>query len=64
MKRAWPRIIGIGLFHCFLYMYLVPRVIYPRFGENGFIFAAITALVVSVAVLGTLWLNKKTQKNK
>lgn len=60
MKKAWPRLLGIGVFHCFLYTYLVPRVIYPRFGENGFIFTLVTALVISVAVLGALWLKDKT----
>ncbi len=39
MKRAGKRIIGIGIFHTFLYGYLVPFVIYPRFGDNGLTFA-------------------------
>ena len=58
MKRAWRRIVGIGLFHAFLYLYLVPRVIFPRFGEEGLAFAAAMALVVSAGVLGILWLGK------
>ncbi len=59
MKRAWIRIVGIGVFHTVLYVVLVPMVIYPRFGDNGYIFAGLTAVIVSVAVLGSMWLGKK-----
>ena len=59
MKRAGIRIVGIGIFHMMLYGYLVPFVIYPRFGDNGTVFVCVVALIVSVAVLGTLCLTKK-----
>ena len=59
MRKVWPRIVGIGVFHMFLYMYLVPFVIYPRYGCNGLRFTIITAVVISIAVLGTLWVGKK-----
>ncbi len=58
MKKAWLRIAGIGIFHMILYMYLVPFVIYPRFGSNGLTFTIITAVLISAAVLGTLWFGK------
>ena len=58
-KVAWIRIFGIGVFHMFLYMYLVPFVIYPRYGSNGLVFTVITAVIISLAVLGTLWIGKK-----
>jgi heme/copper-type cytochrome/quinol oxidase subunit 4 len=58
-KAAWIRIFGIGVFHMFLYMYLVPFVIYPRYGSNGLVFTVITAVIISIAVLGTLWIGKK-----
>ncbi|WDP88812.1 MAG: hypothetical protein HUN04_03295 [Desulfobacter sp.] len=64
MKRAIIRIAGIGIFHMFLYGYLVPFVIYPRFGSNGLTFAVIVAVLVSIAVLGTLWVGKTGKKNK
>tara|TARA_B100000614_G_scaffold143267_1_gene127315 strand:+ start:309 stop:497 length:189 start_codon:yes stop_codon:yes gene_type:complete len=60
VKKIGLRIVGIGIFHMILYGYLVPFVIYPRFGDNGMTFAFVVAVVVSAAVLGTLWL----QKNK
>jgi len=59
MRKVWLRLIGIGVFHMFLYMYLVPFVIYPRYGSNGLRFTIITAVVISIAVLGTLWVGKK-----
>jgi hypothetical protein len=59
MRKAWPRIVGIGIFHMFLYMYLVPYVVYPRYGSNGFVFIVVTAVIISMAVLGTLWIGKK-----
>ncbi len=59
MKKAWARIVGIGIFHMFLYMYLVPFVIYPKYGRNGLVFTIITAVIISIAVLGTLWIGKK-----
>ncbi len=59
MKKAWIRIIGIGIFHMFLYIYLVPFVIYPRYGSNGLTFTVVTAVIISIVVLGTLWIGKK-----
>ena len=58
-KRIILRIIGIGLFHMTLYLYIVPFVLYPKFGELGLEFAAAVAVTVSIAVLGTIWLGKK-----
>lgn len=58
-KAAWVRIFGIGVFHMFLYMYLVPFVIYPRYENNGLVFTVITSVIISLAVLGTLWIGKK-----
>jgi hypothetical protein len=62
LKRAWIRIVGIGIFHMFLYMYLVPFVIYPRYGNNGLVFTVVTAVVISIAVLGTLWIGNKKNR--
>jgi len=47
-----------------LYGYLVPFVIYPRFGNNGLRFALVVAVMVSVTVLGTLWMGKTRKNNK
>ncbi|RLB88309.1 MAG: hypothetical protein DRH26_13855 [Deltaproteobacteria bacterium] len=62
MKNAWTRIVGIGIFHMFLYMYLVPFVIWPRYGKNGLVFTIVTAVVISLAVLGTLWIGNKKNR--
>lgn len=60
MKRSGLKIAGIGIFHILLYGYLVPFVIYPRFGGNGLAAAVVVAVMVSAVVLGSLW----RQKNK
>lgn len=59
MKKNWIRLVCIGICHIVLYMYLVPFVIYPRYGDNGKIFATILGIVIVVAVLGTARLGKK-----
>ncbi len=58
-KQALYRIIGIGIFHAVLYLYVVPFVIYPKFGESGFVFAISFAIIISITVLGTMFINKK-----
>ena len=52
------RIIGIGIFHMILYLYIVPFVIYPKFGKIGFEFTIAVAIIISIAVLGTILLEK------
>lgn len=60
MKRKLIlRILGIGIFHMVLYLYVVPFVIYPRFGHNGFKLAITIAIIISIAVLGTMFYKKK-----
>ncbi len=63
-KNLILRIIGIGMFHAFLYLYLVPFVIYPKFGNNGFKFAVAVAIIISIAVLGTLFIRKKNNRRE
>jgi len=58
------RILGIGLLHSFLYGYLVPFVIYPRFGKHGITFAVILAILISIGIMATLWVGKNKKKNK
>ena len=62
-KSVLLRVMGIGLFHCFLYLWLVPFVIYPRFGDNGFILAVAVAILVSAGVIGTLFLGRASGRN-
>lgn len=60
-RRVLLRVIGIGLFHAILYLWLVPFVIYPRFGDNGFTMVVAVAVLVSFGVLGTLFLGKTSR---
>ena len=55
---AVVRLVFIGALHCFLYLWLVPFVIYPRFGHSGFMLTIAVAVLVSIAVLATLFLGK------
>ncbi|MBP9599108.1 MAG: hypothetical protein KBE30_08225 [Desulfobacter sp.] len=68
MTKIAIRIVGIGLLHSFLYGYLVPFVIYPRFGQDGISFAVIFAILISIGIIGSLWLgkgkNRKTNKGE
>lgn len=58
------RILGIGVLHAFLYLYLVPFVIYPKFGDNGFQFTIIVAIVISIAIFGTMFISKQNRGDK
>ena len=64
MKKIAIRVMGIGLLHSFLYGYLVPFIIYPRFGQHGITFAVIVAVLISIGILATLRLGKNKKKNK
>ena len=57
-KKLILRLVLIGCLHSFLYLWLVPFVIYPKFGDNGFKMVVAIAVVISIGLLATLWLNK------
>ena len=59
-----PRVIGIGMFHAVLYLYVVPFVIYPKFGNDGFKFTIVVAIMISIAVLGTIFLERKNKRRE
>jgi len=61
-KTTIFRFVGIGIFHAVLYLYVVPFVIYPKFGNNGFIFAVIVAIIIPIAVFGTMIFDKKNKR--
>jgi hypothetical protein len=58
-KKAVTRVVLIGALHGFLYLWLVPAVIYPRFGRNGFQLTVAVAVLVSVAVIGSLLVKRR-----
>ena len=57
-KKIIVRIVGIGILHSVLYLYLVPFVIYPKFGNNGFQFTVIVAIMISIAIFSTIFISK------
>jgi hypothetical protein len=61
-KKIIIRIVGIGAFHAFLYLYFVPFVIYPKFGNNGFQFAVVIAIIISIAIFGTIFISKQNRR--
>lgn len=61
-RKVLGRIVGIGIFHTVLYLYIVPFVIYPRFGRVGFQFILVVAVIVSIAVFGTMFIEKNRRK--
>ena len=62
MKRAWIRIVGIGIFHSVLYMVMVPTVIFPRFGVQGLELTIFVSIIVSVVVMGSLGKKKRAKR--
>ncbi len=62
MKKAIWRILGIGIFHTVLYLYIVPFVVYPKFGKMGFGFVLVVAVIISIAVLGTMFIEKTNKR--
>lgn len=61
-KNAMIRLLGIGIFHAILYLYIVPFIIIPKFGHNGLILTVLIAIVVSVSVFGTMFINKNKRR--
>ena len=61
-KAVFIRFMIIGALHTFLYMWLVPFAIYPRFGDNGLLFTVIVAVIISLSTLGTLFIGKRDSK--
>lgn len=63
-KNVLIRILGIGIFHAVLYLYVVPFMIYPEFGHNGIKFSIAVAIIISIAVLGTILIEKNNTRRK
>lgn len=58
-KAVFIRVVMIGMLHTFLYLWLVPFAIYPRFGNDGFMFTVAVAVVISISMVGTLFVGRK-----
>jgi hypothetical protein len=61
-KKIIFRIVSIGFFHTFLYLYLVPFVIYPKFGDNGLQLTIVIAIIISIAIFGTMFISKQNKR--
>ncbi len=57
------RALIIGTLHAVLYLWLVPFVIYPKFGKSGFLSVLAVAILISVLIIGTLIFNKRKRDN-
>lgn len=62
-KQAIFRVIGIGAFHMVLYLYVVPFIIYPRFGSNGLVFSIIIAIIISIITFGTMFVKNDKEND-
>jgi|GEM_PF-620390 len=60
-KRILIKFVMIGILHSFLYLWLVPFVIYPRFGHNGLLLIVLLSVLISVSILATLFIGKKAK---
>ncbi len=60
-KRITLRVIFIGSLHMVLYLYIVPFIVYPKFGKLGFAFVVAIAILISVLVLGTIFFERKNK---
>ncbi len=61
-KKLMFRLVAIGCLHSFLYLGLVPFVIYPMYDDNGFMMVVVIAVALSISMLATLFI-KKNKKN-
>ncbi len=59
-KKTIYKFIFIGCMHTFLYLYLIPFVIFPMFGKDGLKFAVAIAVCISIIILTTIFIQKKT----
>ncbi|MBF0211307.1 MAG: hypothetical protein HQK68_10525 [Desulfamplus sp.] len=62
-KEIFIRALIIGAMHSVLYLWLVPFVIYPKFGKSGFLSVLAVAILISVLIIGTLLFNKRKRDN-
>lgn len=63
-RNALLKILGIGCMHVILYGYLVPFVVYPRFGHRGFLTIVVIAVMISVGIIASIFVGRKTKGEK
>jgi len=63
-KRTTFKILGIGCLHTFLYLYLIPFVIFPKFGKNGLKLTVAVAIAISIIILVTIFIERSNRSKK
>ena len=63
-KKTIYKIVSIGCLHTFLYLYLIPFVIFPAFGKNGLKLIVAIAIAVSIIILTTIFKEKSDRSKK
>lgn len=63
-KKTIYKIASIGCLHTFLYLYLIPFVIFPAFGKNGLKLTVAIAFVISIVVIITIFIEKSNRSNE
>ena len=58
-KKAVLKVVLIGILHSILYLWLIPFIIFPKFGHSGFLMAVMIAVLISVGVLGSIFVGKR-----
>ncbi|MCP3898562.1 MAG: hypothetical protein GY707_02380 [Desulfobacteraceae bacterium] len=63
-KKNIYKILSIGCLHTFLYLYLIPFVIWPAFGKNGLKITIAIAIAISITIIITILIEKSNRSNK
>ncbi|MCP3925576.1 MAG: hypothetical protein GY714_23655 [Desulfobacterales bacterium] len=58
-KRVLLRVLLIGALHSTVYLWLIPFVILPVFGDDAVISVVVVTVIVSLLIFGTVLINKK-----
>ncbi|MCD4744494.1 MAG: hypothetical protein K8R67_18680 [Desulfobacteraceae bacterium] len=63
-KKTLYKIASIGCLHIFLYLYLIPFIIVPTFGNSGLKMAIAIAIGISMIIIVTIFIEKSNRSNK
>lgn len=63
-KKTVYKLIGIGSLHTLLYLYLIPFIIVPTYGDNGIKVAVTIAVVISITIIMTILIEKLNRSKK
>lgn len=55
---------SIGCLHIFLYLYFIPFIIFPEYGENGLKITVAIAIAISITIIITILIEKSNRSNE